>query len=160
MPLASVTEGAAVPNAVAEVLGVQETARRSLTESIVGAIAGRDLLLILDNCEHVLDGARRLAQAIMGECAPVVVMATSREPLAVSGERVFPVEPLPTEGTSGSGVGPAVELFVTRRGLRIRRSSSTTRLSTRYGLSAPTSMACRWRSSWRPPGSGGSASQG
>jgi tetratricopeptide (TPR) repeat protein len=50
----------------------------------------------------------------MGECAPVVVMATSREPLAVSGERVLPVEPLPTEGTAGSGMGPAVELFVTR----------------------------------------------
>jgi predicted ATPase/class 3 adenylate cyclase len=114
VPLASVVDPAAVPNAVAEVLGVQEVVARTLTDSIVGAIAGRDLLLILDNCEHVADGVRRVARAIVDDADRVTVMATSREPLGVTGERVLPVEPLPTDSTSGAGAGPACELFVAR----------------------------------------------
>jgi predicted ATPase/class 3 adenylate cyclase len=114
VPLASVTDEAAVPNAVAEVLGVQETAGRSLTESIVGAIAGRELLLILDNCEHVAGGARHLARAVVHAAAPVVVMATSREPLGITGERVVVVEPLSTDDFSPTEVAPAVELFIER----------------------------------------------
>jgi predicted ATPase/class 3 adenylate cyclase len=114
VPLASVTDESAVPSAVADVLGVQEAAGRSLTESIVGAIAGRDLLLILDNCEHVTGGARGLARAIVNDGAPVVVVATSREPLGIAGECVLPVEPLPTEDVSSTDVAPAVRLFIER----------------------------------------------
>ncbi len=113
VPLASVSDASAVPNGVAEVLGVQETAGRSLTESIVGAIAGRDLLLILDNCEHVAARARGFALAIAREAAPVVVLATSREPLAIAGEHVVAVEPLSTTD-SPDELAPAAQLFIER----------------------------------------------
>ncbi|GHJ23839.1 MULTISPECIES: AfsR/SARP family transcriptional regulator [Streptomyces] len=57
--------------------------------------AGRRILLVLDNCEHVIDAAARVAETLLMECPGVTVLATSREPLGVPGESVRPVEPLP-----------------------------------------------------------------
>ncbi len=85
-----------VPRAVAEVLGVNEIRGRTLTESIVSALETRPALLVLDNCEHVIDGAADLARAVTEGCPHVRILATSREGLGVPDERLVAVAPLDT----------------------------------------------------------------
>ncbi len=92
--LAEIASSGDVPRAVADALGVAQRAGRSLTESIVTALGSRPALLLVDNCEHVLDGAARLVQAVARGCAHVRVLATSRERLDVDGEQVLVVGPL------------------------------------------------------------------
>ena len=106
VPLASLDDGSLVASAVANVLQVEEEPGRSLTSSIASALATKRLLLVLDNCEHLVDAAGELVAAVLGEALEVLVLATSREPLAVAAEEVVPVEPLVS--------GDAVELFRTR----------------------------------------------
>ena len=79
---------------MAEVLGVRPQPGLELAESIVEALSNQRLLLILDNCEHVLNEASVLARRIAEGCASVALLATSREPLGISGERVWPVRSL------------------------------------------------------------------
>lgn len=83
-----------MPRAVADVLGVAQRPGHTLTQSIVAVLRSRRALLIIDNCEHVLDGAAELVQAIVAGCPQVRVLATARERLAVAGEQVLVVEPL------------------------------------------------------------------
>ena len=89
---------------MADVLEVKEGPGRSLTQSVIAALQSRSALLVLDNCEHVIDGAAELVQAIAERCPNVRVLATSREALGVSGEQLITVGPL-------DPAGPAVELF-------------------------------------------------
>lgn len=96
-----------VPRAVADTLGVVEGAAGSLSDSIVGALQSRPTLLVLDNCEHVIEGAADLAGAVVDHAPHTPVLATSREALAVPGERVVPVGPLAPDGA-------AAELFTQR----------------------------------------------
>jgi DNA-binding SARP family transcriptional activator len=84
-------DDAAVPRAVAGALGVQEQPGRSLPEVIAGALQGRELLLVLDNCEHVLAGAAPLVALLLARCPDLAVFATSREPLRIAGEHVYDV---------------------------------------------------------------------
>ena len=102
--LASIASSSDVPRAVADVLEVKEGPGRSLTQSVIAALQSRSALLLLDNCEHVIDGAAELVQAIAERCPNVRVLATSREALGVSGEQLITVGPL-------DPAGPAVELF-------------------------------------------------
>jgi predicted ATPase/DNA-binding CsgD family transcriptional regulator len=76
-------------------------------------IRDRSVVIVLDNCEHVLDEAARVAGVILAECPAAVMLATSREPLGVAGERRFVLGPLPVSGRDGA-VGDAVKLFVER----------------------------------------------
>ncbi|RVX41547.1 putative ATPase [Nonomuraea polychroma] len=92
--LAEINSSSDVPRAVAGTLGVAQRPGRSLTESVVTALGSRPALLIVDNCEHVLDGAARLVQAVALGCASVRVLVTSRERLDVDGEQVLVVGPL------------------------------------------------------------------
>ncbi len=92
--LAEVGSADDVPRAVADALGVAQHAGRSLTESVVTALEPRPALLVVDNCEHVLDGAARLVQAVALGCAHVRVLATSRERLGTDGEQVLVIGPL------------------------------------------------------------------
>ena len=64
-------------------------------DSVVDALRGRRLLVILDNCEHLLDAAAELVERVTESCPTVTVLATSREPLGVAGERVWAVPSLP-----------------------------------------------------------------
>jgi predicted ATPase/DNA-binding SARP family transcriptional activator len=80
-----------VPRAVAAVLGVREQPGRSLPEVIAGALQGRKLLLVLDNCEHVLVGVAPLVALLLTGCPDLAVLATSREPLRVAGEHLYDV---------------------------------------------------------------------
>jgi predicted ATPase/DNA-binding SARP family transcriptional activator len=97
--LAPVAEPAAVAHAVATILSIRTQAGLSLVDSVVDALRGRRLLVILDNCEHLLDAAAELVGRVTESCPTVTVLATSREPLGVAGERVWSVPSLAaTEG--------------------------------------------------------------
>jgi predicted ATPase/DNA-binding NarL/FixJ family response regulator len=115
--LASLTDPALVPASVAEALGVPE---RDATDPVAGAVralADRELLIVLDNCEHVLASAAGVAVMLAGQCSRVRIMNTSRERLDVPGEFVFPVPPLglPEDGSAGAvAASEAGSLFVTR----------------------------------------------
>jgi len=87
--LAPVTQAGAVPNVVGDMLGIRQEPGRTLAHSLVEALRLRTLLLVLDNCEHVLDAAAELATSITRQCTNVRILATSREALGISGERVL-----------------------------------------------------------------------
>ena len=109
--LADVREPDAVPAALAAVLGITAQGDVPLVDAVAQAIAGRPLLLIVDNCEHLLGAAAGAIAAILGRAGRAKVLATSREPLGVTGESAVTVSPLPTEGGVTSD---AVTLFVDR----------------------------------------------
>lgn len=101
---AEISSSSDVPRVVADTLGLTERPGATLTESIVAALESRRALLVLDNCEHVIDGAASLAQAIVQGCGHIRVLATSRERLGLNNERIVTVPPL-------NPTGPAAELF-------------------------------------------------
>ena len=109
--LAAVTDPAAVPDAVAAVLGITQQPAKTVSESVAAALEGRVRLLVFDNCEHVLDAAADLVDAILAQSASVRILATSREGLGVGDEQVWPVSSLDVVAGTGSC---AVELFVER----------------------------------------------
>jgi predicted ATPase/DNA-binding CsgD family transcriptional regulator len=88
--LATVSDPALVAQSVATVLAVPE--RR--TTRLISAIGSRHLLLLLDNCEHIVDGVAKLAAELLYTCPRVVLLATSREPLRITGEFTWSVPPL------------------------------------------------------------------
>lgn len=119
--LATLRDGALVPHAVADVLGVHDDAGGQMLDVIVEHLRGRRLLLVLDDCEHLLDACVRLVDAILPRAAGVRVLATSRHRLNVSGEHLLEVLPLgvPASGVQARDVAaakafPALELFADR----------------------------------------------
>jgi predicted ATPase len=109
--LAAVTDPAAVPDAVAAVLGITQQPGKSVGESVAAALEGRVRLLVFDNCEHVLDAAAGLVEAILAASATVTILATSREGLGVSDEQLWRVPPLDVNSGTESA---AVNLFLDR----------------------------------------------
>ncbi|MEV0150759.1 MULTISPECIES: LuxR C-terminal-related transcriptional regulator [unclassified Nonomuraea] len=109
--LVPVTDPDLVATAVAGALGLGEQPGRGMTESVVAALADRHALLVLDNCEHVVDGVALFLERLLATCPRVTVLATSRARLMVPFERVYPVPPLslPVDGDSD-----AVALFMER----------------------------------------------
>ena len=105
--LAAVADPAAVPDGVAVVLGITQQPGKSVSESVAAALEGRVRLLVFDNCEHVLDAAADLVEAILAQSSTVRIVATSREGLGIGDEQLWPVPSLDI----GSA---AVELFVER----------------------------------------------
>jgi predicted ATPase/class 3 adenylate cyclase/DNA-binding CsgD family transcriptional regulator/Tfp pilus assembly protein PilF len=104
---------------VASVLGVREEPDRPMLETLTTAVGERDLLLVLDNCEHVVDAAAALAGRLLGSCARVELLVTGREPLSISGEQVYRVPSLgvPDEQASDTDTiagSEAVLLFMDR----------------------------------------------
>ncbi|MFE6870271.1 BTAD domain-containing putative transcriptional regulator [Kitasatospora sp. NPDC057692] len=108
--LAPVERPDAVPGAVVSALGLRETVLHTGSTMVVEVIEARDddpvrrliehcgrrrMLLVLDNCEHLIQSAADLVDSLLTECPGLTVLATSREPLGVPGESVLPVEPLP-----------------------------------------------------------------
>jgi len=109
--LAAVTDPAAVPDAVAAVLGIIQQPGKSVANSVAAALEGRVRLLVFDNCEHVLDAAAGLVDAILAHSATVKLLTTSREGLTVADEQLWPVPSLDVGAGSDSA---AVSLFVER----------------------------------------------
>jgi predicted ATPase len=109
--LAAVADPAAVPDAVAAVLGITQQPGKSVAESVAATLEGRVRLLVFDNCEHVRDAAADLVEAILAQSATVRILATSREGLGVADEQLWLVPSL----DMGAGIGSAaVTLFVER----------------------------------------------
>jgi predicted ATPase/DNA-binding SARP family transcriptional activator len=96
----------AVEEAVAAAVGVVVPPGVATVAAVATDLAGGPNTLVLDNCEHVLDGVRRAAVELLRSCPDLTVLATSRQPLAIAGERVLPVMPLSTEAG-----GPAAALL-------------------------------------------------
>lgn len=109
--LAPVGDPAAVPDTIATALAVTPLAGMTVIESLALALSGRRLLVVLDNCEHVIDAAATVVEAILGRTSTVSIITTSREPLGVGGEYTWPVPPLDVDAGVDS---PAVALFVER----------------------------------------------
>ncbi|KOU27712.1 AfsR family transcriptional regulator, partial [Streptomyces sp. WM6372] len=103
--LARLDDPAAVPGAVLSALGLRESTLVARDKApvddpaaqLVEHCANRRLLLVLDNCEHVIGAAAELAEHLLTHCPGVRILATSREPLGVPGETVRPVDPLPPD---------------------------------------------------------------
>jgi predicted ATPase/serine/threonine protein kinase len=93
--LATLTRGTILEEAVAAALGARAEPARPMPQTLAEWIGERDMLLVLDNCEHLVDECARLAETLLRDCRTLRVLATSREPLGVAGERVLPVPPLP-----------------------------------------------------------------
>ncbi len=121
--LAGIREPEDVPLAVAATLGIGEagSSRVSLRDPIVlldlrtrihAALAERPTLLVLDNCEHVIVAAAELVDELLSSLPNVRVLATSRAPLQLTAESVYPLDSL--AATDASGTGPAVRLFLER----------------------------------------------
>jgi predicted ATPase/DNA-binding winged helix-turn-helix (wHTH) protein len=117
--LAPLRDPGLVPSAVATVLGL-ETRVEDPLPGLVAALRDNRMLLMLDNCEHVIDAAAGLAAAVLSGTSGVNILATSREPLGVQGERVHRLGPLnspePSPGLTATEAAafPAVQLFVER----------------------------------------------
>jgi predicted ATPase/DNA-binding CsgD family transcriptional regulator/Tfp pilus assembly protein PilF len=92
--LARLSESRFVPRAVAEALDVPERPGQPLIDTLIDALRGKELLLILDNCEHLIDAAADLADSLLVACPRLRILATSRESLNVVGEADRPVLPL------------------------------------------------------------------
>ena len=155
--LAPLRDQGAVPAAVADALDVQQRQNRSLPDSIVEMLASQHVLLVLDNCEHVLDTTSELVELILRWCPNVRVLATSRNhsasrprscgpfrrsrsrPIAPTRSPRWPRSPR----CSSSSNGPVP---------RVTTSSSTTRTAAQSPRSASGSTACRSRSSSRRHG--------
>jgi predicted ATPase/DNA-binding CsgD family transcriptional regulator len=117
--LAPLTGSTLVPASVAQVLGVSERDMATPAAGLVRALADRELLVVLDNCEHVLEAAAGLVTSLLERCRRVQFLATSRERLDVPGELVFPVPPLglPAGGSAAAvAASEAGMLFAARAG--------------------------------------------
>jgi predicted ATPase/DNA-binding SARP family transcriptional activator len=128
--LAPVTDPGDVPSAVLDAFGLRDAtlvernrptnsvSRRDVTSRLLEVLSGRNTVLVLDNCEHVLDAAARLADDLLAQCPELRIVTTSREPLGIVGESLVAVPPLPQPATGATPeqalAHPAVRLFADR----------------------------------------------
>ena len=118
--LAPLSDPVLVPQAVASVCSVRVEAARPLLQTLVEALKPRNLLLLLDNCEHLLDGCAELADLLIRSCPGVRILASSREGLGIAGELTYRIPSLslpdPMEPATASSVGQyeSVQLFIER----------------------------------------------
>ena len=118
--LAALGDGSEVASATATALAVPDQSTRPVPEQIARHLAGRRTLLVVDNCEHVLEAASDLVSYLLDHVEELTVITTSREPLGLPGEQIFPLGPLtlPTEGSRADRAAiddaEAVRLLVER----------------------------------------------
>jgi len=123
---------------VADVLGVRQEPGRPVTGTVVEAVGERRLLVVLDNCEHLIGACAKLADALLRGCPHLALLATSREPLGVDGERVYRVPSLdtPADGADITAIwaSEAVRLLVDRaaaQGVPLAQDEPTARVAAR-----------------------------
>ena len=117
--LAAVLDEDAVAPAIARALGIAGQPGRPVAETMLDALAALDVLIVVDNCEHLIGGCAKAAEAIVRRCPRVRLLATSREPLGICGEIIYRVPPLslPVPGECGPAAAErsnAVALFIER----------------------------------------------
>jgi len=118
VPLADIASPEMVPMAVMREIGVR-TQQNDVQGALVEYLQSRRLLLVLDNCEHVIDGAAQLAASLVRACPGLRIIATSRESMRIGGEYVYAVQPLATPGDDPGGpealsLVESVQLFAER----------------------------------------------
>jgi hypothetical protein len=142
--LAAISDENAVAPAICEVLGIAAQPGRPVLETLLDALGPQDLLILPDNCEHLIDACAKIADAILRGCPRVHLMATSREPLSIDGETSYRVPPLslPVPATAA----------LRRRDPRMRsRCSSSGRESGAWtcpSTTRPPRSWCRYANSW------------
>ncbi|MFB6566241.1 BTAD domain-containing putative transcriptional regulator [Streptomyces noursei] len=123
--LAAIGVDGDVPQAALAGLGLRDTLlggapHAEPTDRLIAAVREREALLVLDNCEHVIESAAVFVHRVLGECRRLRVLATSREPLGITGEALWPLEPLALPATDagpdGTANSPAVQLLRDRAG--------------------------------------------
>ncbi len=145
--LAPVGDGCLVASAVAAGLGIDDQPRRSAEDALIEELSSKALVVVLDNCEHLVGAVAALVARLLDGCPSLRVLATSRTALGLRGEQVWRVPPL--------DLAP--------RGRTVQRSSRPERdtapapidrvlMSSRRSVNAWT--ASPWPSSWPPPGAG------
>lgn len=118
--LATVTDSELVPVVVAAEVGLREVSSRAPTDALIAFFAHQPALLVLDNCEHLIDACASLAHRLLNHCPALSILATSREPLSIPGEQQYRVPPLATPDSEALpepkqiALAPAVQLFVAR----------------------------------------------
>ena len=151
--LAPLGDPAFVASTIAERLGVRERAEQPLRDALVAHLAGKRLLLVLDNYEHVLPAAPLVAD-LLGACPALRVVTTSRTALHLSGEHLYPVSPLalpdagPLPPPEELGQTPAVRLFVDRVGAVKPDFALSEANAPPWWRSCCAWMGSRWRWSW------------
>ncbi len=120
--LAALADPALVSQALAAAVEVREQPGRDMLASLVDALRQRQMLLVLDNCEHLIEACAALAEQLLRACPILTILATSREPLGIPGETTWPVltlavpEPEATVSVSTMEHSEAAQLFVDRAG--------------------------------------------
>jgi len=117
--LALVSTEDAVASAICEALGIARQPGRPVMETLLDALTPQDVLIVLDNCEHLIGGCAKTADAILRRCPKVRLVVTSREPLGIGGETIYRVPPLSLPGPgvsewSAAEASDAVALFLDR----------------------------------------------
>jgi len=144
--LAAVGAGGDVAQATLDALRLRdpllgEAADAEPADRVVAAVRDRAMLLVLDNCEHVIESAAAFAHRVLGECRRLRILATSREPLGITGEALWPVAPLelPAEdaGPGEIAAAPAVRL------LRERAAAVRTDLASDAAALPALARVCR-----------------
>ncbi len=96
--LASLTDGGQIPGVLAAVLGLQDQGGPGVADAVTQALSGQDTLILLDNCEHLVEAAAKFCDQVIRHCPRVRFLVTSREPLGIDGERVYRVPSLSLPG--------------------------------------------------------------
>ncbi len=120
--LSELTQGADVPSAIARVLQLRDVPKiaepQAYAQAIADQIHGARTVVLLDNCEHILEETARFVEELLGRCPALTILATSRQPLGIDGEEVVPLSPLEIPHDAGDGPEDdrteAVELFLRR----------------------------------------------
>jgi hypothetical protein len=152
--LAPVRDPAQVAAVVAAALGIQEQPGTPLAGTLAQALAGQQLLLVLDNCEHVLGTAAQLCAGLLTACDDVRVLATSREPLAAAGEARYRLAPLTLpapDDTADGGRSESVALFADRARRADARFALDEQTSSPSSPSTPSCATTSTASSPRSP---------
>jgi non-specific serine/threonine protein kinase len=153
--LASLADPALVVQTVAATLGVHEDPKQSLIDSVIEAIGRRQLLLLLDNCEHLIESCAEVADLLVRACPSLTILATSREPLGLDGEIAWRVPPLDVPAASAAeavAVAAAAQLFVDRATavrpgfqLTVQNASAIAKLCGRLdGIPLALELAAAW----------------
>lgn len=114
VPLASLTEAATLPAALAHALGIGETGRDA-GEALLAGLRSRRMVVVLDNLEHLLPGAASLLAQLLDACPGLALLVTSRVATRVSGEHRFLLDPLPVHDGDDSGTGSAAAVLLLER---------------------------------------------
>ena len=146
--LAAIRGPATVTRAIANATGLSERAFLRLDDQLVKDLARCQVLLVLDNCEHVANVVAIIADRLLRETRNVTILATSRERLGIDGEHVWPVRPLAADGPGA----PAVRLFLDRARAATPVAGTRRGMPSRPRPYAPGWTACRSRSSSPPRG--------